>query len=513
MRDRLVEVRARDAARGLVDALDRRQRAAREQPADTDGEQDRERQRDLDHLAHEGHVLGVARVSIATWRKPPGAATTLTTWACSPPRFTARSARVALAAQQVLRDRQRLARERAGRGDRRRRPRPCTGCRGRDPGSDSRTVRSMRCASQSSTSARSCSSRLGAQRLEQLARVDLRDQIRLAIDAARHGRVEHRREQAERDGEGDGVAQRPARADRESQAGVTSGVGGAGQPRSRGRITVSGPLYCAGLARDALAPRDPLILAATPAGADDWRVGSARTCSRSRATRRPPASAAGSTRATRTATCSHSAGGLNHVNVFVDTRWQSVQAFVEGEYERETDLAGYEGEHQLELEQAYVRWQPSEAFGVRAGRFNTPFGWWVPIHWSILMDFVTPPQYVGKEVVPEQQIGLEFAGRLFPRNVFGLDSEVDWSLFAGYGARGPRPGPHGGRLLRRRPARAARRALSARRLGLSAAEPRARRPQRARPACCTARRACPATSRCARSTSLRAATACAKGAC
>jgi hypothetical protein len=107
-----------------------------------------------------------------------------------------------------------------------------------------------------------------------------------------------------------------------------------------------------------------------------------------------------------------------------------------GQNERETDLAGYEDEHQLELEQAYLRWQPSEAFGVRAGRFNTPFGWWVPIHWSILMDFVTPPLYVGKEVVPEQQIGLELAGRFFPRDVFGLDSELGWSLFAGYGREG-----------------------------------------------------------------------------
>ena len=131
-----------------------------------------------------------------------------------------------------------------------------------------------------------------------------------------------------------------------------------------------------------------------------------------------------------------SAGGLNHVNAFVDTRWQSFQAFVEGEYERETDLAGYAEEHQVELEQAYLRWQPSEAFGVRAGRFNTPFGWWVPIHWSILMDSVTPPLYVGKEVVPEQQIGLDFAGRLFPRKLLGPDAEIGWSLFAGYGHDG-----------------------------------------------------------------------------
>jgi len=130
------------------------------------------------------------------------------------------------------------------------------------------------------------------------------------------------------------------------------------------------------------------------------------------------------------------AGGLNHVNGFADTRWESLQFFVEAEYERELDLSGYEDETHFELEQGYVRWQPSDAFSVRAGRFNTPFGWWVPIHWSILMDTITPPLAVGKEMVPEQQIGLELSGSRFPGELLGLESEVSWSLFGGYGAPG-----------------------------------------------------------------------------
>lgn len=179
-----------------------------------------------------------------------------------------------------------------------------------------------------------------------------------------------------------------------------------------------------------------LWLAATPAAADEWRVGLGPDVF-SEPTDAPATRIGGWLDASYEDSDEQpSAGGLNHANVFVDTRWRSFQAFVEGEYERETDLAGYEDEHQLELEQIYLRWQPSEAFGVRAGRFNTPFGWWVPIHWSILMDFATPPLYVGKEVVPEQQIGLELAGRFFPRDVFGLDSELGWSLFAGYGREG-----------------------------------------------------------------------------
>jgi len=177
-----------------------------------------------------------------------------------------------------------------------------------------------------------------------------------------------------------------------------------------------------------------LWLAATPAGAEDWRVGLGPDVFNEPGA--GPATRIGGwfDASYEDSDEQHAAGGFNHVNVFVDTRWRSLQAFAEGEYERETDLAGYPDEHQLELEQAYLRWRPSEAFGVRAGRFNTPFGWWVPIHWSILMDSVTPPLHVGKEVVPEQQTGLELAGRVFPRSLLGLDSELGWSLFAGYGA-------------------------------------------------------------------------------
>jgi hypothetical protein len=179
-----------------------------------------------------------------------------------------------------------------------------------------------------------------------------------------------------------------------------------------------------------------LCLAASAAAADDWRIGLGPGVFQDGGEQ--PATRIGGwlDASYEDSDEQPSAGGFNHVNVFADTRWRSFQAFVEGEYERETDLAGYEKEHQLELEQAYLRWQPSEAFGVRAGRFNTPFGWWVPIHWSILMDSVTPPLYVGKEVVPEQQIGLELAGRAFPHGLLGHDGELGWSLFAGYGEEG-----------------------------------------------------------------------------
>lgn len=177
-------------------------------------------------------------------------------------------------------------------------------------------------------------------------------------------------------------------------------------------------------------------LSASPAAADDWRVGVGPGVFTEPGD--GPATRIGGwvDASYEDSDVQPSAGGFNHVNLFADTRWRSFQAFVEAEYERELDLGGYEEEHQVELEQGYLRWQPSDAFGVRAGRFNTPFGWWVPIHWSILMDSVTPPPYVGKEVIPEQQIGVELAGRRFPRGILGQDGELGWSLYAGYGAEG-----------------------------------------------------------------------------
>ena len=124
---------------------------------------------------------------------------------------------------------------------------------------------------------------------------------------------------------------------------------------------------------------------------------------------------------------------LNHANLFLDTRYRGFQAFLEAEYENEPRHSGFEGERQFELEQIYVRYS-SERFGtLRVGRFNTPFGYWVPIHWSILMDTVEEPLHVGREWVPEQQLGVELAGEAFPDDWPGPDTELHWSLFAGGG--------------------------------------------------------------------------------
>jgi hypothetical protein len=130
----------------------------------------------------------------------------------------------------------------------------------------------------------------------------------------------------------------------------------------------------------------------------------------------------------------HSSLGIDHFNVYLDTRYRSLQVFVEAEYERETKHTGFEGEEEFELEQAYARWSANDLVSLRVGRFNTPFGWWIPIHWSILMDTIEEPLFVGRELVPEQQLGAEVSGRWFPRELAGVHAELDYSLFAGGGS-------------------------------------------------------------------------------
>ncbi len=125
---------------------------------------------------------------------------------------------------------------------------------------------------------------------------------------------------------------------------------------------------------------------------------------------------------------------VNHFNLYFDTRYgKTWQAFLEVEFENESGVRGFEEEREYEVEQAYLRWMPSDRIGVRVGQFNTPFGIWTPLHWAILMDTITEPIHEGTRVTPEQQVGLEVAGRIFLDEWLQPGSELRYSVYAGYG--------------------------------------------------------------------------------
>lgn len=128
-----------------------------------------------------------------------------------------------------------------------------------------------------------------------------------------------------------------------------------------------------------------------------------------------------------------SSTNLNHLNLFLDTRYRDAQLFVEVEFENQPDVSGFEEEREYEMEQAYVRLRRGDRLQLRLGQFNTPFGYWTPAHWSILMDTIETPIHDGNRIIPEQQIGLELSGRLFPGPALGTEMELAWALYSGYG--------------------------------------------------------------------------------
>lgn len=124
---------------------------------------------------------------------------------------------------------------------------------------------------------------------------------------------------------------------------------------------------------------------------------------------------------------------FNHLNVIVDTRWRSFQGFLEMEYEREVDRYENKDEKEFEIEQVYLRFRPRDGISLRLGRFNTPAGIWLPIHWSILMDTIEKPPHAVKDLLPEQQVGLELSGRFFPDALSKVSGQLDYALFTGIG--------------------------------------------------------------------------------
>lgn len=65
------------------------------------------------------------------------------------------------------------------------------------------------------------------------------------------------------------------------------------------------------------------------------------------------------------------------------------------------------------IERVQLDWQPLEAFGVRIGRFLTPFGIWNENHGSPVVITVHRPYMIDRRIMPLSQTGLQLFGRLF----------------------------------------------------------------------------------------------------
>jgi hypothetical protein len=64
----------------------------------------------------------------------------------------------------------------------------------------------------------------------------------------------------------------------------------------------------------------------------------------------------------------------------------------------------------LLIERAYMEWKPADWFGVRVGRFLTPFGIWNEDHGSPVLIGVDYPQFMNFNIVPIWQLGVEAFG-------------------------------------------------------------------------------------------------------
>jgi hypothetical protein len=84
----------------------------------------------------------------------------------------------------------------------------------------------------------------------------------------------------------------------------------------------------------------------------------------------------------------------------------------------------------VNIQRAWLKWEPFEFLGVKAGYFLTPYGIWHEDHASTVrisilppfeIDTNTPPDIVGKKPIPNGQLGFQLYGRVFPHDNLRFD--------------------------------------------------------------------------------------------
>jgi len=64
------------------------------------------------------------------------------------------------------------------------------------------------------------------------------------------------------------------------------------------------------------------------------------------------------------------------------------------------------------IPRAYLEWKPKDWFGVRVGKFLTPFGIWNEDHGSPVLIGIGYPQFMSYNIIPLQQMGVEVFGTI-----------------------------------------------------------------------------------------------------
>ncbi|MCP4039658.1 MAG: hypothetical protein GY733_22130 [bacterium] len=124
----------------------------------------------------------------------------------------------------------------------------------------------------------------------------------------------------------------------------------------------------------------------------------------------------------------------HHFYLYLDSRldkqWSS---FAELEFEHAPHFDGGDGQGEIKLERLYIQYRNDAHLKVQLGKFNTPFGYWTPVHWAILQDTIQKPIHEDNAYVPRKQVGFRFFGDAFEGTLAEMPMHVDYSAWLSSG--------------------------------------------------------------------------------
>ncbi|MCP5057760.1 MAG: hypothetical protein GY937_13705 [bacterium] len=137
---------------------------------------------------------------------------------------------------------------------------------------------------------------------------------------------------------------------------------------------------------------------------------------------------------------------IHHLYLYFDSRidehWSS---FAELEFEHSPIFDDGDGQGEIKLERLYIQYRHDERLALQLGKFNTPFGYWTPIHWAILQDTIQKPIHEDNAYVPRKQVGMRLFGDAYEGRVAGLPARLEGNIWLSsgteiYGTNKPQDG-------------------------------------------------------------------------